>query len=207
MATPEVARHFCIPFGENTFALRTGFAFLPGVDPFAVAPVVSPGMSAQDQPGTHVLPPMGQVHQRTPVVVVLAFVHRHHLPEHACGQGIARGCSTGLADFGGIQTVQPQLAVFAAFQGFDPQRVAVGQQRPDRGPAAAVRAPEDIPADLQTYLDEQERQVLLKALKECDFNRTAAANRLGLNLRQIRYRIARLNIAVPNDQDPHDDMG
>jgi two-component system response regulator PilR (NtrC family) len=61
----------------------------------------------------------------------------------------------------------------------------------------------EIPADLQIYLDEQERQVLLKALKETDFNRTAAAARLGLNLRQMRYRIQRLGIEAPTpDDDP-----
>ncbi|MBT9553454.1 MAG: sigma-54-dependent Fis family transcriptional regulator [Hydrogenophaga sp.] len=60
-----------------------------------------------------------------------------------------------------------------------------------------------IPADLQIFLDEQERQVLLKALKECDFNRTAAATRLGLNLRQMRYRIQRLGITMPSDDDDH----
>ena len=65
----------------------------------------------------------------------------------------------------------------------------------------ATRPPEQIPVDLQAYLDEQERQVLLKALRECDFNRTAAAARLGLNLRQIRYRIQRLGIAMPTADD------
>ncbi|MGE0096766.1 MAG: sigma-54-dependent transcriptional regulator [Hydrogenophaga sp.] len=65
----------------------------------------------------------------------------------------------------------------------------------------ASRPPEHIPADLQAYLDEQERQVLLKALRECDFNRTAAAARLGLNLRQIRYRIQRLGISMPTADD------
>ena len=68
-------------------------------------------------------------------------------------------------------------------------------------PATPARPPEDIPADLQTYLDEQERRVLLKALRECDFNRTAAAARLGLNLRQMRYRIQRLGIAMPSSDD------
>jgi two-component system response regulator PilR (NtrC family) len=62
-------------------------------------------------------------------------------------------------------------------------------------------APGDIPQDLQTFLDDQERQVLLKALKECDFNRTAAAARLGLNLRQMRYRIQRLGITMPSEDD------
>ncbi|MES2840547.1 MAG: sigma-54 dependent transcriptional regulator [Pseudomonadota bacterium] len=67
--------------------------------------------------------------------------------------------------------------------------------------SAAATVPEDIPADLQSYLDEQEKQVLLKALRESDFNRTAAAARLGLNLRQMRYRIQRLGIAMPSNDD------
>ncbi len=54
-----------------------------------------------------------------------------------------------------------------------------------------------LPADLQSYLDEQERRVLMQALQECGFNRTAAAARLGLNLRQMRYRIQRLGIVLP----------
>jgi two-component system response regulator PilR (NtrC family) len=65
--------------------------------------------------------------------------------------------------------------------------------------AAAGPTSADIPDDLQAFLDEQERQVLLKALNAADFNRTAAAARLGLNLRQMRYRIQRLGIAMPKD--------
>jgi two-component system response regulator PilR (NtrC family) len=63
---------------------------------------------------------------------------------------------------------------------------------------------DDLPTDLQRYLDEQERQVLLKALRETDFNRTAAAARLGLNLRQMRYRIQRLGIAMPGQESDDD---
>jgi two-component system, NtrC family, response regulator PilR len=69
---------------------------------------------------------------------------------------------------------------------------------------AAATPPAETPRDLQTYLDDQERQVLLKALKEAHFNRTAAAARLGLNLRQMRYRIQRLGIAMPSDTDDND---
>ena len=72
------------------------------------------------------------------------------------------------------------------------------------GTPADVPAPEEqdaIPADLQSYLDEQERQVLIRALRESDFNRTAAAQRLGLNLRQMRYRIQRLGIVMPGDDE------
>jgi two-component system response regulator PilR (NtrC family) len=82
---------------------------------------------------------------------------------------------------------------------------------PDSAPAAAVllaptapaKAPTTVPNDLQGYLDQQEREILVRALQETGFNRTAAAARLGLSLRQIRYRIARLGIATPNGDDAH----
>jgi two-component system response regulator PilR (NtrC family) len=52
---------------------------------------------------------------------------------------------------------------------------------------------------LQQHLDQQERAILVQALNETGFNRSSAAKLLGLTLRQIRYRIARLNIDIPND--------
>ena len=61
---------------------------------------------------------------------------------------------------------------------------------------------ESLPSDLQNHLDQQEREILVKCLKETNFNRTLAAARLGLSLRQIRYRIARLKIDAPRDEDP-----
>jgi two-component system response regulator PilR (NtrC family) len=71
---------------------------------------------------------------------------------------------------------------------------------------AGPKTPADMPQDLQAYLDQQEREILVKALQETGFNRTAAAQRLGLSLRQIRYRIARLAIAMPGgNDDPHDE--
>lgn len=51
-----------------------------------------------------------------------------------------------------------------------------------------------LPHDLQAWLDAQERHILMCALQAHGFNRTAAATRLGLSLRQMRYRIERLNI-------------
>lgn len=65
---------------------------------------------------------------------------------------------------------------------------------------------DDLPTDLQAWLDQQEREILVRALREAGFNRTATAARLGISLRQIRYRIARLNIAAPNDPEPHADF-
>lgn len=62
----------------------------------------------------------------------------------------------------------------------------------------------EVPDDLQQWLDTQERAILLRALQGSAYNRTAAAQRLGISLRQIRYRIARLGIPIPEAAN-HDD--
>jgi two-component system response regulator PilR (NtrC family) len=86
---------------------------------------------------------------------------------------------------------------------FAPTGAATGVREPGAPaatPVPAAAAPETVPSDLQAWLDQQEREILVKALHESGFNRTAAAQRLGLSLRQIRYRIARLAIAAPGDE-------
>ncbi len=55
--------------------------------------------------------------------------------------------------------------------------------------------------DLQQYLDEHERTLLVNTLQESDFDLTATAARLGLSLRQLRYRIDRLEIRIPDQSD------
>lgn len=62
-----------------------------------------------------------------------------------------------------------------------------------------------VPENLQDFLDGQERSILSKVLQETGFNRTAAAAKLGISLRQIRYRIARLNIVTPPGDDAADE--
>jgi two-component system response regulator PilR (NtrC family) len=78
---------------------------------------------------------------------------------------------------------------------------AFGTSSPDATPAQATL----LPDDLQRYLDQLEREVLVRALREHRFNRTTAAASMGLNLRQMRYRMARLNIQAPRDDDGRDD--
>ena len=80
----------------------------------------------------------------------------------------------------------------------EPHGAVAPEGAPGRGPA--------MPADLQAWLDQQERDILVKALQDSGFNRTAAAQRLGLSLRQIRYRIARLAIAAPQGDDSNDSL-
>ncbi|MEY2840835.1 MAG: type 4 fimbriae expression regulatory protein PilR [Pseudomonadota bacterium] len=57
-------------------------------------------------------------------------------------------------------------------------------------------APAPLPADLVSHLDQVEQDILVRALEQHRLNRTAAGNSLGLSLRQMRYRMARLGIQV-----------
>jgi two-component system response regulator PilR (NtrC family) len=65
--------------------------------------------------------------------------------------------------------------------------------------ASLLPAPEPLPTDLAEYLDEVERDILVRALEHHRYNRTAAGISLGLSLRQIRYRMARLGVNVGGD--------
>jgi two-component system response regulator PilR (NtrC family) len=71
-----------------------------------------------------------------------------------------------------------------------------------RAPVVPVQAP--LPSDLAAYLDDIERDVLERALERYRYNRTAAGASLGLSLRQMRYRMARLGVNVGGTDDPVD---
>lgn len=62
--------------------------------------------------------------------------------------------------------------------------------------APAVGAAPPLPSDLAAHLDQVERDILERALERYRYNRTAAGASLGLSLRQMRYRMARLGILV-----------
>jgi two-component system response regulator PilR (NtrC family) len=67
-------------------------------------------------------------------------------------------------------------------------------------------APPDLPANLQAHLDDVERDILTRALERHRFNRTAAGASLGLSLRQMRYRMARLGVDT-GGSDPTPERG
>jgi len=77
-----------------------------------------------------------------------------------------------------------------------------GGQGGDGGAAAASStisssAPADLPASLPDYLIAIERDIILRALAQTQFNRTQAAQLLGISFRQLRYQMQKLNIQEP----------
>jgi len=65
--------------------------------------------------------------------------------------------------------------------------------------APMVPIEEPLPNDIEHHLDDVERDILVRALEHHRFNRTAAGASLGLSLRQMRYRMARLGVNVGGD--------
>ncbi|MGH8426740.1 MAG: sigma-54-dependent transcriptional regulator [Gammaproteobacteria bacterium] len=63
--------------------------------------------------------------------------------------------------------------------------------RPGTEPASTGAAP------LPARLEDLRREAIEKALREARGNRTEAARRLGINTRQLRYRIVKLGIEIP----------
>jgi len=71
--------------------------------------------------------------------------------------------------------------------------------------AASAAPAGDLPSDLVAHLDRVERDILVRALEQHRFNRTAAGASLGLSLRQMRYRMARLGVNVADHIGERDD--
>ncbi len=77
----------------------------------------------------------------------------------------------------------------------DVPRPAPAQALPQaEAPVPVASVP--LPADLAAYLDTVERDILVRALERHRYNRTAAGASLGLSLRQMRYRMARLGVGT-----------
>ncbi len=85
--------------------------------------------------------------------------------------------------------------------GWDEPHDEAAPTAPPAPPAATEAA---LPSNLEAYLDEVERDILERALEKHRFNRTAAGASLGLSLRQMRYRMARLGVDAGAIESPAD---
>ncbi len=116
----------------------------------------------------------------------------------ASGEGITRA-DLGLAELSGAAADEAELAPV--------QRTAAATDAAGANVSDALfAATAPLPKDLVVYLDDIEREVLERALAEHRYNRTAAGASLGLSLRQMRYRMARLGVGAA-DTPAHTERG
>ena len=78
-----------------------------------------------------------------------------------------------------------------------PNIAAQSDAEPAPPPTPVPPQPEPLPASLPDYLNQIERDIILRALTQTQFNRTQAAQLLGISFRQLRYQMQKLNIQEP----------
>ncbi len=71
---------------------------------------------------------------------------------------------------------------------------ATGERQTEPGAVETDRALERGSVPLDTYMDNIEKDVLLKALEQTRYNKTAAAKQLGITFRALRYRLKKLGL-------------
>jgi two-component system response regulator PilR (NtrC family) len=102
-----------------------------------------------------------------------------------------------LALKGSAQQPQPEAQ---RWQGAD-TRAAPQQPQPQSQPQPQPQLPsagDDLPDSLPDYLEGVERDIICRALARTQYNRTQAAELLGISFRQLRYRMQRLAIHDPD---------
>jgi two-component system, NtrC family, response regulator PilR len=73
--------------------------------------------------------------------------------------------------------------------------IAAPSTSPNAASAATAAAALATPAgDLENYIDNLQREAIMKALQETRFNKTKAAQVLGITFRALRYKLKKLGI-------------
>lgn len=70
-----------------------------------------------------------------------------------------------------------------------PSAVSISPSTTESTPLAGAQR-----VGLENYIDSLEREAIHKALEECRYNKTAAAKKLGITFRALRYRLKKLGI-------------
>ena len=108
-----------------------------------------------------------------------------------------------LCEDGIIQAADLLLPAAAEPVPFRPQPMAPVTTAPDEPPmmpASSEFEPKTLPIlqpsvrNLEGYLEQIERTAILRALEETRYNKTAAAEKLGISFRALRYRLKKLGL-------------
>jgi two-component system response regulator PilR (NtrC family) len=104
----------------------------------------------------------------------------------------------GMIEFGdlALKTVVTPMPEPAAVRPAD-MEAAPPQVIPAHIALPTIVTEEPLPTSLPDHLDNVEREIIRRALAKTHFNRTQAAELLGISFRQLRYRMQRLEIHEP----------
>ena len=102
--------------------------------------------------------------------------------------------AVALSDGDVIRADDLQLSSRVAAGGEVASAIAVASNPGAAHPAESVALAGAQRVGLENYIDTLEREAINKALEECRYNKTAAAKKLGITFRALRYRLKKLGI-------------
>jgi two-component system response regulator PilR (NtrC family) len=111
------------------------------------------------------------------------------LAEAALPAAAAEPLAAGAAPPAAPPAAVPAVAAPAA--GVPADTVTAGERMPPL-PDLSV-----LPSNLPAYLERVEREIIVRALDQTQYNRTQAAQLLGISFRQLRYQMQKLGIQEP----------
>lgn len=108
----------------------------------------------------------------------------------------------GVIQLGDLSLKGARVGEVAPVAGPAPVAAVAHSSAPAEPPAlapAALQAPAEapLPNSLPEYLEQVERDIILRALAQTQFNRTQAAQLLGISFRKLRYQMQKLDIHAP----------
>ena len=97
-----------------------------------------------------------------------------------------------------LENILERALTLATGDAIDVDDIQLRPQAPADEDEPRVVTPANVPpggdGDLGAQLEEMEKEAIVKALEETRYNKTAAAKKLGISFRALRYRIKKLGI-------------
>ncbi|MES2900856.1 MAG: sigma-54 dependent transcriptional regulator [Pseudomonadota bacterium] len=108
----------------------------------------------------------------------------------------------GVIEVGDLSLKGARVPEAVPARAIEPPRYVPDEVLFQNAPASVFVTPlrgmlDPLPASLPEYLEQIERDIILRALAQTQFNRTQAAQLLGISFRQLRYQMQKLDIHAP----------
>ncbi|HEY0491297.1 MAG TPA: sigma-54 dependent transcriptional regulator [Telluria sp.] len=108
----------------------------------------------------------------------------------------------GVIEVGDLSLKSARLAEPMPAAPMDAVQAPAAEAAPSVAPASPAHPaqqlpPDALPSSLPDYLEQVERDIILRALAQTRFNRAEAATLLGISIRQLRYQVQKLGIQSP----------
>lgn len=140
------------------------------------------------------VPPLREHREDIPLLaekILASVVNKNHMtPKQLDDSALGHLCEYSYP--GNIRELENILERAAALS--DDTITSADLALPSSQPAPSAKPGLNEHQNLDDYLDDIERNLIIEALEACEYNKTRAAERLGISFRSIRYKMKKLSI-------------